>query len=214
MPTTGPVAGVFRPVVPGAADGDPRDEATRGEETTMAERHGVVVGVDGSEGSRAALQYALEDAGRRGTGVRAVVCVVFPEYWPAAYGLVPPPTIGELKDDLRGVAQRMIDDVVGDRPDLRTVPLELHAVEGRAATVLVEQSRGADLLVVGHRGRGGFGSAVLGSVGLRCVLHAHCPVVVVRPAPVPRTATEAAVGGAPPVRAGAGLGDVVVGPLY
>jgi nucleotide-binding universal stress UspA family protein len=44
----------------------------------------------------------------------------------------------------------------------------------------VDQSRDADLLVVGHRGRGGFGSAVLGSVGLQCVLHATVPVTVVR----------------------------------
>jgi nucleotide-binding universal stress UspA family protein len=47
--------------------------------------------------------------------------------------------------------------------------------------VLVDQSRDADMLVVGHRGRGGLRSAVLGSVGLQCVLHAAVPVTVVRP---------------------------------
>jgi nucleotide-binding universal stress UspA family protein len=76
----------------------------------------------------------------------------------------------------------MVDDVIEERPALAAVPVELHEVEGRAAEVLIEQSRGADVLVVGHRGRGGFASAMLGSVGLQCVLHAQCPVTVIRPA--------------------------------
>jgi len=54
--------------------------------------------------------------------------------------------------------------------------------------VLIEQSQGAELLVVGHRGLGGFRSAVLGSVGLHCVLHAACPVTVVRPQQEPADA--------------------------
>jgi nucleotide-binding universal stress UspA family protein len=51
--------------------------------------------------------------------------------------------------------------------------------------VLIEQAQAADLLVVGHRGRGGLASALLGSVGLHCVLHAACPVIIVRPAAPP-----------------------------
>jgi hypothetical protein len=60
------------------------------------------------------------------------------------------------------------------------VPVEVRALGGPPGHVLVDQSRDADLLVVGHRGRGGFRSAVLGSVGLQCVLHASVPVTVVR----------------------------------
>ena len=56
-----------------------------------------------------------------------------------------------------------------------------------SAKALIDQSRDADLLVLGHRGRGGFKSAVLGSVGLHCVLHATCPVTIVRPEKVAAT---------------------------
>jgi nucleotide-binding universal stress UspA family protein len=61
------------------------------------------------------------------------------------------------------------------------VPVQVRSVLGAPGGVLVDQSRDADMLVVGHRGRGGFRSAVLGSVGLQCVLHASVPVTVVRP---------------------------------
>jgi nucleotide-binding universal stress UspA family protein len=53
-------------------------------------------------------------------------------------------------------------------------------VEGNAAQVLLDASDGADLLVVGSRGHGGFTEALLGSVSQHCVHHAHCPVVVIR----------------------------------
>jgi hypothetical protein len=59
------------------------------------------------------------------------------------------------------------------------VPVEIRVVQGNPAQVLAEQASEADLLMVGHRGLGGFASACLGSVGLQCVLHAACPVVVV-----------------------------------
>ena len=52
--------------------------------------------------------------------------------------------------------------------------------EGPPAKVLLESAKDADLLVIGSRGRGGFASAVLGSVSLACVLHARCPVLVFR----------------------------------
>ena len=72
-------------------------------------------------------------------------------------------------------------------PRLGRVPTELVTLPGPAAKALIDQSRDADLLVLGHRGRGGFKSAVLGSVGLHCVLHATCPVTIVRPEKVAAT---------------------------
>jgi hypothetical protein len=68
-------------------------------------------------------------------------------------------------------------EVSGLEPEVPVRPL---VTEGHAAEVLLRASKGADLLVVGSRGHGGFASAMLGSVSLYCVLHAHCPVVVVR----------------------------------
>jgi nucleotide-binding universal stress UspA family protein len=175
----------------------------------MQQQHTVVVGIDGSTGSRAALRFALEDAARRGTGVRVVSALMPPQYWPEAYGLASLPSIGELKDDLRVIARRCVDDVVAEEPGLAGVPVELHEIEGQPAKVLIDQARGADLLVVGHRGRGGFTSALLGSVGLQCVLHAECPVVVVRLAPQPGEEAE------PTAEADhAGIRVPIVGPLY
>lgn len=184
----------------------------------MGDRPGVVVGMDGSTGSRTALLFALGEAARRGTGVRVVSALLPPEYWPYAYGLSAPPSIAEMKDDLRATARRTVDDVVADRPDLAAVAVELHEVVGRAADVLIAESREADLLVVGHRGRGGLASAVLGSVGLQCVLHAECPVAVIPPAlpaaegKAEEKATEKVDGQY--AIAGAGLGWGSVGPLY
>lgn len=172
-------------------------------------RQGVVVGIDGSAESRAALRFALEEGARRDTTVRVVSALLPVQYRPEAYGLTGPPDVAELKADLRATARRAVADAVAEEPRLACVPVELHEVVGRPAVVLVEQARGADLLVVGHRGRGGFTSAMLGSVGLQCVLHAPCAVTVVRPAaqPVSESRPEGAT-----LRAR--LDDAVVGPLY
>ena len=60
------------------------------------------------------------------------------------------------------------------------VEIERRVVEGAPGAVLVEESRGADLLVVGSRGHGGFAGLLLGSVSQQCAHHAECPVVIVR----------------------------------
>ena len=148
----------------------------------------VVVGVDGSVESRAALQYAIEDAARRGGTVR--VLAVFPplEYWAREWGVSAERVSAETEASLRDWTQAEVDALLRGRTELAAVPLDVQAIPGRAARVLVEQSRAADLLVVGHRGRGGFASALLGSVALRCVLTAQCPVTIVRPAAEERVA--------------------------
>jgi len=72
--------------------------------------------------------------------------------------------------------------VAAVRPDAAAgVPVTVHARIGHAGHELTEAAAGADLLIVGHRGRGALASAVLGSVGLHCILHATCPVMIVRP---------------------------------
>lgn len=82
--------------------------------------------------------------------------------------------------------QQLVDAVVADvGPPAGSVPTTVAAVAGHPAQVLVDAAEGADALVIGHRGHGGFPGLALGSVALQCVQHATCPVVVVRAQPLP-----------------------------
>lgn len=142
----------------------------------------VVVGVDGSPGSRAALEYAVAEAARRGALLRVVAAVNLPEFWATNYGMYIPPPPRDILGDMRKEAQRFVDEAMAARSDaVGQVPITIEARDGRAGEVLVDAAEGADLLVVGHRGRGAVSSALLGSVGLHCLLHARCPVTVVPP---------------------------------
>jgi nucleotide-binding universal stress UspA family protein len=139
-------------------------------------QHRIVVGVDDSEGSKNALRWAARQAEFTG----ATLEVVTGWDYPAFFGFAP-----AIPDDIdfshaAELAQNQtLDDVFGaDRP----ARLETRVVSGHPALVLVEASEGADLLVVGSRGYGGFADAMLGSVSTYCVHHAHCPVTVIRPA--------------------------------
>jgi nucleotide-binding universal stress UspA family protein len=147
----------------------------------MSTQATIVVGVDGSECSGTALEFALDEAVRWRAALRVVAALPEAEYWATASGLSPS-LLDDLSADAEKAARDMVDAVVRKRGgDLADVPVEVRALSGLPGHVLVDQSRDADLLVVGHRGRGGFRSAVLGSVGLQCVLHAEVPVTVVRP---------------------------------
>jgi nucleotide-binding universal stress UspA family protein len=147
----------------------------------MTSQGTIVVGVDGSDCSRAALEFAFDEAVLRAATVRVVAALPEADYWAASYGMSPS-LLDELTADLEKMARGMVDDMVRERDGaVADVPVEVRAIGGGPGRVLVDQSRDADMLVVGHRGRGGFRSAVLGSVGLQCVLHASVPVTVVRP---------------------------------
>jgi len=141
----------------------------------MAEdRQRIVVGVDGSESSKQALRWAVRQAELTGGSVEAVTAW----YYPATYGLAPVAVDGA---DLAGDAKRVLTEALAEVGDLAPrVRVEPLIAEGHAATVLLAAAQGADLLVVGSRGHGGFTSALVGSVSLYCVLHARCPVLVVR----------------------------------
>ncbi len=140
----------------------------------------VVVGVDGSPESRAAIEFALREAARRNARLRVVAAVQLPEYWAIAYGTADLPSPQEAMADTKRIARHTLDQVVNANPDLAAVQFDIEAIAGPPGAVLVEAAEGADLLVLGHRGRGAVRSALLGSVGLHCVLHAACPVTVVR----------------------------------
>lgn len=138
----------------------------------------VVVGVDGSEGSRLALRAALEQAREHDATLTVVtswteqVVAGAPGY--VAYGLV-------SEADLSAVAKQQQADaltaVLGAEPTPR---LDQQVVEGHAARELVAAAHGADLVVVGSRGHGGFVGLLIGSVSQYVAAHAPCPVLVVR----------------------------------
>jgi nucleotide-binding universal stress UspA family protein len=140
----------------------------------------IVVGVDHSPGAKAALLFANEEARLRGATIRAV------HAWQYGYigyigpeGSVPP--VGADIEQLRTAAQAALEESVREALPHTDVKINLHAIQGTPAGVLVEESRDADLLVVGSRGHGGFVGLLLGSVGQQCAHHAACPVVIVHP---------------------------------
>ena len=159
-----------------------RSSKSRTEEERTDPR--VVAAVDGSAGSRAALVFALQDAARRGVPVEAVVAYRPPELW-VEFDVVGQAEHERLRERVRAEMEArvrtLVDEVVGGLPS--PVPeVRVRAVMGTAADVLVRESRGADLLVVGSRGHGGFSSMLLGSTSMQCALHATCPVTVVHSA--------------------------------
>src|SRR6201999_2670055 len=140
-----------------------------------------VVGYDGSGHADEALRYALAEGARRGAPVQVVLVVEPPEAWAYTfYGVPPGPEARTLRENARASVERRVAEIrSGLDETLRAVPVEIDAVSGSPTVALAERARGAELLVVGHRGRGAVRSALLGSVGLSVVLHAPCPVTVV-----------------------------------
>ena len=142
----------------------------------------VVVGVDESECARTALVTALREGERRGLAVVAVIAFDPPDLWALEAGgaLFDPE---ELARDLRAVVEKRVEEVSAQLAGegVEVPPTRIVVSSGSPADVLCRVATGAELLVVGHRGRGSFATRLIGSVGLGVVLHASCPVLVVRP---------------------------------
>src|SRR5689334_15031478 len=139
----------------------------------------IVVGVDGSEGGAAALEFAAAEAAFRGARLRIVSAWEVPV---AAYGgeFGPPLDLATL-DAFRVRAEQIADEALAAVKKLQpSLEREALAVQGQPADVLLEHSADARLIVVGRRGLGGFRSLLLGSVSQQVVQHATCPVVVVQ----------------------------------
>jgi nucleotide-binding universal stress UspA family protein len=138
----------------------------------------VVVGVDGADLSIEATGYAFAQASQRGLGLtvlHAWDANVFTS-GVAMSALVEP--WAELVNEQDEITSAAIAGWTGRYPD---VEVHTQVVQGRPADILVDTSEGAELLVVGSRGRGGFRGLLLGSVSRHVLHRAHCPVAVVRP---------------------------------
>jgi nucleotide-binding universal stress UspA family protein len=139
----------------------------------------IVVGVDGSPSSISALRRGARIAAALGLPLEAVTAWYYPELFGGSMGGYTGEGFIPDSADLIEGAQAMLDEAVkavfgDDRPIWFTGSV----LEGRAAQTLIKESRGAEMLIVGSRGHGGFAGLLLGSVSQACVAHATCPVLV------------------------------------
>jgi nucleotide-binding universal stress UspA family protein len=137
----------------------------------------LVVGVDGSSGSRDAVCWAAVEARRRGLPLRIVHAWLSPLVETSVV-----PVLGVRGGTaLRTEATEVVTEAMAQAATLAPdIAVETLMVPGDAAAALIETSRDADLLVVGHNGTGGLAGLLAGSVAIAAVSHADCPVVVVR----------------------------------
>ena len=143
-----------------------------------ADQPRIVVGVDGSQESKQALRWAVQIAGPMSARIEAVAAWHFP----TTYGWAAPPSGWDPARDTRNELTATVDEVFDTHPPKN---LDLLVCEGGAASVLLTQSKGAAMLIVGSRGHGGFTGLMLGSVSANVAEHASCPVLVVHGDQIP-----------------------------
>jgi nucleotide-binding universal stress UspA family protein len=137
----------------------------------------IVVGVDGSESSKAALRWAVRQAELTGSSVEAVVAWHYPVVM-GGFGYGPVSAMVLNFDEI--AAKTMADTIAAVVDPATPVHISSLVLEGNPAQVLLRAAEDADLLVVGSRGHGGFAAALLGSVSQHCAHHAPCPLVIMR----------------------------------
>jgi nucleotide-binding universal stress UspA family protein len=137
----------------------------------------VVVGVDGSPESVAALNWAGAYAAATGATVRAIRAWHFPN----VIGFPPEEKApAAVTEQIKEQQQQELNEAVAKARLDPSAQVETGIVYGHPAEALIDESSRASLLVVGHRGHGGFQAMLTGSISIHCVNHANCPVVVVR----------------------------------
>ena len=135
---------------------------------------GIVVGVDGSPQSQVALEWALNESALRKAALTVVaVTPAAASIWGITGQFEPSE---ETQEKVQHAAQEIVDKAVAHHGGQ---PVTVRTVSGVPADELIKASEGADLLVVGARGVGGFRRLVMGSVSSQVSHHAHCPVVIV-----------------------------------
>jgi nucleotide-binding universal stress UspA family protein len=140
---------------------------------------GITVGVDGSDNSRSALEWAMKEAGLRNAPLTVIaVHEVASNLWTGNPIVVPEDAPDELR--ARKAAEEAVAKITSELGSAAPSSVTVTAVSGIAAQVLIEASATADMIVVGSKGGGGFARMLVGSVSSKVVHHATCPVVVVR----------------------------------
>jgi nucleotide-binding universal stress UspA family protein len=139
---------------------------------------GIVVGVDGSTHSERALEWAVREAALRQVPL-TVVTVHQPVVLAYFGSVIVYPEDQSLPGQLRKAAREQVDQVIDRLGDGAPPQVNVDALAGSPAGELLRAAEGAELLVVGSRGAGGFARLVLGSVSSQVVHHADCPVVVI-----------------------------------
>lgn len=143
----------------------------------MNDNQRIIVGIDGSEYSPAALQLAGRIARALNAPIDVITCLGWSDFFLPSH--LPPGNL-EVTAQLEAIARRLMEQAIEraygpERPPNLTTAVKV----GSPAKVLVEESRDAQLLVVGRRGHGGLLGQIMGSVSAACTAHAHCPVLVV-----------------------------------
>jgi nucleotide-binding universal stress UspA family protein len=154
-------------------------ESTTALASTVQGPRRIVVGVDGSDSSKSALRWAARLLPLFGGEIEAVTSWEYPSSY--GWGVALP---SDWRPDLDAAKalEAAVDEVFGTE---RPPGLKCTVCEGRANYVLLQASEGADLLIVGSRGHGGFAGLLLGSVSAACTEHAKCPVLVAHGDPQP-----------------------------
>ncbi|HTU74084.1 MAG TPA: universal stress protein [Trebonia sp.] len=139
---------------------------------------GIIVGIDGSGHSQKALEWAAHEAAVRQAPLTVLVVRQAIAGWTGA-PVVYPLTGGPTLDDVRQQAQIETDKVLEAIADQRPAEVTVRAVDGFPADELLRAAEGAEMIVVGSRGTGGFARLLMGSVSTQVTHHAKCPAVVI-----------------------------------
>jgi len=142
--------------------------------TDVPERK-IVVGVDGSDSSKAALAWAIRQAQLTGAPLEAVMTWDYP----ISYGWMIVPENVDLQADATAELEKVVKEATEDIVD-PSVEITSRVVQGHPALVLMNEAADASLVVVGSRGHGEFAGMLLGSVSEHLSTHAPCPVLIVR----------------------------------
>jgi nucleotide-binding universal stress UspA family protein len=138
---------------------------------------GIIVGIDGSDRSERALEWAVNEAAMRNAPLTVLtVRQVAQGHWG---GTVAHPEDHALAEESRQVAQEATDKALAQLGEARPASVAVRVVSGIPAEQLLDAAKDADMIVVGSRGAGGFARLLMGSVSTQVTYHAHCPIVVI-----------------------------------